>query len=112
MNKDVQSNDRQPMQMGCLALLVRITWMIFGNLVLILTAFSIALRKAGMVLDIVFWTAAAGLILVRYLDITVFGGFTKDFEPATLKDWRLYSLMLLAASGVLWLLAHGAALVL
>ena len=108
MDKNQQQNNPQVEKSSFLALIVRLTWIAFGNLLLIFIAFSIALQRGGIVLDVIFWAVVAGLILVRYIDITVFHGQTTESEPATLKDWRFYSLMLLLVTGGLWLLAHGA----
>jgi len=110
MDKNQQQNNRQVEKSSFLALIVRLTWIAFGNLLLIFIAFPIAQHKAGIVLDIMFWAVVAGLILIRYIDIKVFHGHTAENEPATLQHWRRYSLILLLASGVLWILAHGAAL--
>ena len=112
MDKEPHQNNPQTEQGGCLTLIVRLSWMAFGNLVLIFTAFSIALQRSGIVQDLLFWAVVAGLILIRYIDITVFHGQTTESEPATLQHWRRYSLLLFLASGVLWLLAHGAAIAL
>jgi hypothetical protein len=108
MDKELHQNNPQTEQSSFLALIVRLTWMAFGNLLLIFIAGSIAQQRGGIVLDIIFWAVVAGLILVRYIDITVFHGQTTESEPATLQHWRFYSLMLLLVTGGLWLLAHGA----
>ncbi len=108
MDKEPHQNNPQTEQTGCLAVIVRITWMALGNMLLVIVAFSIVQQRAGIVLDVIFWAVVTGLILIRYIDINILGGQTTDFKPATLQHWRRYSLLLLLASAVLWLLAHGA----
>jgi len=109
MEKEPHQNISEPRETGCLTIIIRLIWMIFGNGILFFTAIFIAQQRAGIVLDIVFWAVVAGVILTRYIDITVFQGNTADNEPATLKDWRQYSLALLVISSVVWIVAHGAA---
>jgi hypothetical protein len=55
--------------------------------------------------DAIFWLIALVLILARYMDIRYLKGETADNEPATLKHWRRYSVILLIAAGLLYLLA-------
>ncbi len=109
MNKEPLQNTPQVEKTSFLSLIVRLTWMAFGNLLLIIIAFLIAQQKAGILLDIVFWAVVAGLILTRYIDINVFHGNTADNESATLEDWRQYSILLIVFSALVWLVAHGAA---
>jgi hypothetical protein len=106
MDKNPQQNNPQPEQSSFFALIVRLTWMAFGNLLLIIIAFCIAQQRAGIVLDLLFWAWVAGLILIRYIDITVFHGQTVDNEPATLQHWRKYSLLLIVISALGWIGAH------
>lgn len=108
MDKNPQQNNPQVEQSSFLALIVRLTWMAFGNLLLIFIAFSIAQQKAGIVLDVIFWAVVAGLIFIRYIDIKVFQGHTAENEPATLQHWRKYSLLLIIISALLWIVSHGA----
>jgi uncharacterized membrane protein len=89
---------------GCLSIIVRLTW-IFGVSLLVFSAIFIAKGKAAGLADIIFWLIALGLILARYVDIRYLKGETSDNQPATLKHWRRYSVMLLIASGLLYLLA-------
>jgi len=53
----------------------------------------------------IFWLIALALILARYVDIKFLKGETADNKPATLKHWRRYSVILLSAAGLLYLLA-------
>ncbi len=52
----------------------------------------------------IFWLIALGLILARYVDIRYLKGETTDNKPATLKHWRRYSVIVLIAAGLLYLL--------
>jgi hypothetical protein len=112
MDKEQQQNNSQPEQAGCLTIIIRLAWMILGNGILFFMAVFIVQKRAGILLDLVFWAVVAGLILTRYIDIKVFQGLTADNKPATLKDWRKYTLMLIVISALVWLVAHGAANVL
>lgn len=93
---------------GCL---VRLAWMLFGNVALFISAAFIAQHTASLfsLADLVFWTVAAALLVVRRLDIERFGGQTAMGEPATMAHWRRYAVRLLAVSLVAWALAHGIA---
>ncbi len=89
---------------GCLSIFVRLTW-IFGVSLLVFGAIFIIQRKAPGLADAIFWLIALGLILARYVDIRYLKGETADNKPATLKHWRRYSVMMLIAAGLLYLLA-------
>lgn len=89
---------------GCLSILVRLTW-IFGASLLVFGAIFIIHGNAPGLADIIFWLVALALILARYFDIRYLKGETADNKPATLKHWRRYSVILLIAAGLLYLLA-------
>lgn len=94
---------------GCLT---RLCWMMLGNAALVFVGVAIAWKRAGIPswADAVFWAIVVGLIVVRYLDISRFGGQTADGrETATMRHWRRYALLLVGASVILWGVAHGAA---
>ncbi len=84
--------------------MVRLTW-IFGASVLVFGAIFIVQGKAPGLADAMLWLVAFGLILTRYVDIRYLKGETSDNKPATLKHWRRYSVMILIAAGLLYLLA-------
>lgn len=105
-----QSAQRAPQgRDGCLAGIVRITWMAFGNLALFLFAVMGARRPAPSAYDAAFAGLVLGLVILRYLDITRFGGETSDGEPATLSHWRRYALGLVGVAAAMWALARLAA---
>ncbi len=105
---DEHEPDKQESAAGCLA---RLFWMMLGNLVLAVTAFkifegpSLALTWA----DAVYWLTVACLVGVRYADIRYWDGKKADGEPATMTDWRRYSLLLLIAAAAAWILLHAVA---
>ena len=72
---------------------------------LVFGAIFIIQGKAPGLADAVFWLIALGLVLARYVDIRYLKGETSDNKPATLKHWRRYSVVLLIAAGLLYLLA-------
>lgn len=94
-------------QAGCLGGVIRLVWLAAGNAALVFIAIAMAQRRAVWALDLTFWAIVAGLIVLRYIDITRFGGLTTDGEPASLQHWRRYLVLLLLVAGVLWALAHG-----
>ena len=89
-------------------LLARIFWMPIGSMVLAISMISILLHKGSMfqAVDWVFWITVATLILVRYLDIKFWGGQTAAGEPASIKHWRKYTIVLVVISAVIWSVAH------
>jgi hypothetical protein len=94
--------------LGCL---IRLLWMLIGHAVMALSALTIA-QGVGFhvgVPDVVFAVATVACIAVRYWDITRFAGLTAGGEPATVTDWRRYTLILLLVALVLWGVAHGIA---
>lgn len=91
---------------GCL---VRLFWMGVGNLILVLAAVGISQHHAGFTLtemDLLLWSTALGLLVVRYVDIRYLAGETADNRPATMADWRRYAAALLGVSLALWVGAH------
>lgn len=96
----------QPQTTGCLQVLLRLTWLAFGNMALVISAALIARRTAPILTDILFFFVVAALIVVRYVDITRCGGQTSDGEPATLAHWRRYTVLLIGISAAMWGLAR------
>ena len=92
--------------MGLLPVLLRLTWMAFGNVALFICAAYVAKGTAPVVMDIVFFTVVIGLIVVRYVDITKFKGQTSEGKPAALAHWRRYAVLIAIISAGLWALAR------
>jgi hypothetical protein len=61
--------------------------------------------------DAALWCVVFACIAVRYLDVSRLNGLTATGKPASLVDWRRYSLILLLVALVLWSIARWAALV-
>jgi hypothetical protein len=97
---------RPPAQTGCLGLIVRVIWMLFGNAALVLLAVHIVRAGSFSAVDALFWLVVAVMVGVRYVDITWLGGLTAEGEPASLRHWRRYSASLLAAAAGLYVLAY------
>ncbi|NLE30489.1 MAG: hypothetical protein GX629_12565 [Phycisphaerae bacterium] len=90
---------------GCL---VRLGWMMFGHLGILISAKFISSHKGSFIstADFVFWGIVFATIGLRYLDVRKMDGMTVTGEPASMKHWKMYSLILVAAGLVLWGLAH------
>lgn len=103
------SNQSDTAPTGCLPLLLRLTWLLIGNFVLLLCAVQVAKGSSGLALDAAFFGVALALIGLRYVDIAFFNGRTTDGEPATLADWRRYAALMGVLAIGLWALARFAA---
>jgi hypothetical protein len=92
-------------ELGCL---LRVYWMILGNALLAAAAYKIVQTEGELTfVDLFYWLLVGSLITVRYVDIRFLLGRTSEGQPATMKDWRRYTLEVLAISATLWLAAHG-----
>ena len=82
--------------------------MMLGNALLVAAAYKIVQTEGELTLvDLVYWLFVVSLITARYVDIRFLRGRTSEGQPATMRDWRRYSLRVLAISATLWLVAHG-----
>lgn len=88
---------------GCL---LRLFWMAFGNMALVLITTVIVKRGAFSAVDVAYWLVVVALIVVRYVDITRFAGRTASYEPATLRHFRRYVFGLLASAAAVWTCIH------
>jgi len=90
------------------SLIVRIFWMLFGNVILIVSMVLIFQRKDWMfhTADVVFWGTVAALVLARYLDIKLWRGLTATGSPASMAHWRKYVVILLVCSTAAWVILH------
>jgi uncharacterized protein YhhL (DUF1145 family) len=91
-----------------LSLLARLFWMVFGNMTLFILTVFILLNQGKMfnAADVVFGVIVALLVLTRYIDIKLLGGFTVTDKPASMADWRKYTIFLLIGSTAVWVLSH------
>jgi hypothetical protein len=90
------------------SLIVRTFWMLFGNVIPIVSVVLIFQRKDWKfhTADMVFWGSVAALVLARYLDIKLYNGLTAAGQPASMSHWRKYTVILLLCSTVVWVIAH------
>lgn len=91
---------------GCLP---RLFWMIGGVVILFFVSLGILRTPSFSVYDAAFAATLAAMILARFLDIRYLNGETADGNPATMRDWRRYSVVLTAASFGCWLSLHAIA---
>jgi hypothetical protein len=96
--------------MGASGCLVRLGWMMLGNVAMLLTLVAIVLRQGALsYADAVFWVIVMSCIGLRYLDIRRFGGLTVTSQSATMAHWRRYVVFLTAVSAAAWGAAHAIA---
>jgi hypothetical protein len=88
------------------AVLPRLYWMVFGNIILLLTVVTTMMGSFQnlVVASVVFWANATCMVIVRYLDIRFFRGETVDSQVATMAHWRKYGLLLFIGSAFAWAL--------
>jgi hypothetical protein len=93
---------------GCL---LRISWMMVGNVVLLFCAYGITEHRSGVlsIADAFYWTLVGSLLAARYIDIRYLYGLTVDGDPASLDDWRRYAVFLVLVATGLWLVLHAVA---
>jgi hypothetical protein len=80
--------------------------MAFGNIALVMAAFSIYESAGRSIADLAFWLIVAMLIGARYIDIVRFKGTTIHGEPATTTHFKRYVLMLLVSAAAVWAMAR------
>jgi len=95
-------------QSGILAILVRPFWMFLGNFALMICAANIFMGESSStrISDIIFWCAVVAMIIVRFLDIKFLDGQTATGEPASIKHWCKYAIVLAVISAAIWSAAH------
>jgi hypothetical protein len=90
-----------------LQVLIRMFWMLFGNIALAALAISIYTAKGSTSgLDVAFGLTLLALLAIRYADIRYLDGRTASDEPATPKTYRNYAIGLSVLSLVAWATAH------
>jgi len=98
--------DSGPGGAGCL---VRVYWMLFGNAIMwFLLAFIVAKRpKLPSALDAIYWLTVLSLVVARFVDIRYHNGRTAyGDDPATLKHWWRYVVLLVIAAFGSWVGAY------
>lgn len=93
---------------GCL---LRIFWMMIGNVILLFCAYGIIQNHSGLfsIADVFYWVFVGSLLAARYADIQHFKGLTADGNPASMAHWRRYAMLLCFIVTVVWFVAHGIA---
>lgn len=86
----------------------RLYWMMLGNAAALMTALAIARMPTWTISwrDVLYGVFVGGLVGVRWFDITRLAGRTADGTPATMSDWRRFSLVVLAVGGAAWFYAQ------
>lgn len=87
---------------------IRLYWMAFGHLITILLVIRMAVKnpESIMLLNIFYFLNTACLVISRYVDIQYLNGLTTEYEPATIKDWKEYSVKLIIISLLLWIIVY------
>ena len=93
---------------GCL---LRIFWMMIGNVILLSCAYGIAQHHSSMfsIADAFYLAAVGALLAARFVDIRDFRGTTAEGDPATMAHWRRYATVLGVVSTGLWIAVHAIA---
>jgi hypothetical protein len=93
---------------GFLAILIRIFWMMMGNMALGLCAVFITINSIPYfsVYDFIYWMIVVMLIIARYIDVKKLNGLTADGDPATPAHWRRHTFLLILVSVPLWIISH------
>ena len=86
---------------GCLA---RLYWMFVGNVLYCFALVHLAQKQPRFptLMDAVCLLAVASLVYVRYLDIRHCRGMTGEGQPASMADWRRYSLCISVVGVAAW----------
>ncbi len=87
---------------------IRLYWMAFGHFITVLLIIRIAIKnpKSIMLLNILYLLNTVCLVISRYIDIRYLNGLTAENEPATIKDWKEYSVKLIIFSLILWIVIY------
>jgi len=93
---------------SCLSVLIRIFWMMIGNMALGLFAAFIVINRIPYfsIHDFIYWIVVVMLITARYIDVKKMNGLTAEGEPATIVHWRRYTFLLILVSMSLWIISH------
>jgi hypothetical protein len=91
-----------------LGLMARFFWMLLGNAILFFLTIFTLLHQGKMfnAADVVFWITVAALVLTRYIDIKSLDSLTAAGQPASMANWRKYTIFLLICSTAVWVLSH------
>ena len=104
MPEDSKIQEAAQPPLGCL---LRLFWMMFGNVALLFAAMNVASSDGLGLADAVYAAVVMALLLARSVDIVKLHGLTTDATPATRGDLRRYAVSLLAVALAGWLIARG-----
>lgn len=90
---------------GCL---LRLVWTMGGSAAIYLVLATIAATKPPLpsALDFIVGGTLLVMVAARWLDITRCNGRTLNDEPATLRHWRRYTVLLITSTLAAWALAR------
>ena len=88
--------------------LLRMFWLVVGNVVLYAVWLTIVITSAPLfsALDAAAWGTAALMLIARRVDVIRYKGRTVDDRPATLRDWRLHTAIVVGYTCLGGLIAH------
>jgi hypothetical protein len=106
VKKDI--NQTNNIQGSGLSLLMRIFWMMIGNVILFIIVIGIFESGKGYLSlkDGIYWILVILLIITRYVDIKYLGGTTVTGLPASMSHWFRYVAGLIICAGLFWGLVH------
>lgn len=87
---------------------MRLVWSIGGSATIYLTLAAIGATGPSLPssLDFVVGITLIAMLVARWFDITRCNGRTLGDEPATLRHWRSYAVLLVSTTVAAWSLAH------
>ena len=105
---NVKPSAQEVLQQSSGGCFLRLCWMVFGNIGLLLTAKKIADYRGSVfsVADAVYATIIVVMISIRYFDISRCHGQTATGAPATLRHWIRYTILMLIGTMLVWAAAH------
>lgn len=100
-----QTNSKQESGLG---ILLRLFWMMAGNLLAFITLIGIFQSESSTLdaKDLIYWALIILLVITRYIDIKFLGGLTASGYPASISAWYRYASVLFIVAGLLWGLAR------
>ena len=104
----MNSDQVRPTNDSLTGLILRLYWIFGGHGVAAMLALYITLQKSfnSVLINCIYLLAVLSLIVTRYIDIKSFAGQTAEGEPATLKHWKRYSILVVAIYAVVWIAAQ------
>ena len=104
--------DSQAPQQGALGYFARFVWMLIGPAVAIISLMLILPSRQSDLgsADVSLWCAIIACVVFRYIDVSRLNGLKATGEPASIADWRRYTLIMTILALVLWGIGRGAAI--